>query len=91
MTKAVGLARGTCWSDQTEARTGHSRGHALSAVNYLSDEESLITAPSPANLAALPDAETGPLTSNIDETGGFIETRPGLSDPDYGRAQRRPQ
>jgi choline dehydrogenase-like flavoprotein len=56
--------------------------HLLSALNYLSDEESLITATSPANLAALQDTGTGPLTSNIDETGGFIETRPGLVGPD---------
>jgi len=56
--------------------------HVLSAVNYLSDEESLITAASPANLAALREAGIGPLTSNIDETGGFIETRPGLVGPD---------
>jgi choline dehydrogenase-like flavoprotein len=37
---------------------------------------------SPANLAALQDTGTGPLTSNIDETGGFIQTRPGLAGPD---------
>jgi choline dehydrogenase len=56
--------------------------HLLSAVNYLSDEESLITAMSPANLAALQDAGQAPLTSNIDETGGFIQTCPGLGGPD---------
>jgi choline dehydrogenase-like flavoprotein len=62
---------------------GHGlQDHALSAVNYLSAEESLITATSPASLAALQDSGTGPLTSNIDETGGFIETRPGLVGPD---------
>jgi choline dehydrogenase len=56
--------------------------HLLSAVNYLSDEESLITAMSPANLAALQEDGRGPLTSNIDEGGGFIETCSGLTGPD---------
>jgi choline dehydrogenase-like flavoprotein len=56
--------------------------HLLCATNYLTNEESLITAMSPANLAALQEAGTGPLTSNIDETGGFIQTRPGLAGPD---------
>jgi choline dehydrogenase len=56
--------------------------HLLSAVNYLSDEESLIAAMSQVNLTALEDEGTGPLTSNIDETGGFIETRTGLAGPD---------
>ena len=55
--------------------------HMLSAVNYLSDEESLISAMSPANVAAL-EAGRGPLTSNIAEGGGFIETRSGLQGPD---------
>jgi choline dehydrogenase len=62
---------------------GHGlQDHVLSAVNYLSDEESLITAMSPANLTALQEAGRGPLTSNIDEAGGFIETRSGLTGPD---------
>jgi choline dehydrogenase-like flavoprotein len=56
--------------------------HVLCAVNYLSYEESLITAMSPANLAELQRAGRGPLTSNIDEAGGFIETRSGLTGPD---------
>jgi choline dehydrogenase-like flavoprotein len=56
--------------------------HMLCAVNYLSDEESLITAMSPANLAALRESGRGPLTSNIDEGGGFLETRSGLTGPD---------
>ena len=56
--------------------------HLLSAVNYLSDEESLITAMSPSNLAALQEDGRGPLTSNIDEGGGFIETCSGLTGPD---------
>jgi choline dehydrogenase len=55
--------------------------HLLSPVNYLSNEESLMTAMSPANMAAL-EAGRGPLTSNIAEGGGFIETRSGLDGPD---------
>jgi choline dehydrogenase-like flavoprotein len=55
--------------------------HLLAPVNYLSNEESLMTAMSPASMAAL-EAGRGPLTSNISEGGGFIETRPGLDGPD---------
>jgi choline dehydrogenase len=55
--------------------------HVLVPVNFLSDEESLMTAMSPANMAALA-AGNGPLTSNIAEGGGFIETRSGLDGPD---------
>jgi choline dehydrogenase-like flavoprotein len=56
--------------------------HALCALNYLSDEESLITAMSPVNLAVLREFGRGPLTSNIDEGGGFLATRSGLAGPD---------
>jgi choline dehydrogenase len=37
---------------------------------------------SPTNLATLQNAGRGPLTSNIDEAGGHLETRSGLADPD---------
>ena len=57
------------------------RDHLFCAVNYLSAEESLMTAMSPANMAAL-EAGRGPLTSNISEGGGYIETRSGLDGPD---------
>jgi choline dehydrogenase len=53
--------------------------HLMCAINYLSDEESLVTAMSPANQAMLQNAGRGPLTSNIDEAGGHIETRSGLA------------
>jgi choline dehydrogenase len=56
--------------------------HVLCAINYLSDEESLITAMSPTNLAMLQNVGQGPLTSNIDEAGGHLETRSGLAGPD---------
>jgi choline dehydrogenase len=56
--------------------------HMLCAINYFTDEESLITAASPANTAALQELGQGPLTSNIDEAGGFLQTRTDLSGPD---------
>ncbi|HEY2577199.1 MAG TPA: GMC family oxidoreductase N-terminal domain-containing protein [Streptosporangiaceae bacterium] len=62
---------------------GHGlQDHPLSPVNYLTDEKSLITAMSPANLTLLQEAGVGPLTCNIDEGGGFTQTRPGLGGPD---------
>jgi choline dehydrogenase-like flavoprotein len=62
---------------------GHGlQDHVLCAVNYLTAEESLLTASSPANLALLREAGRGPLTSNIAEGGGFIQTRSGLTGPD---------
>jgi choline dehydrogenase-like flavoprotein len=56
--------------------------HMLCAINYLADEESLLTAASPANAAALQERGRGPLTSNIDEAGGFLQTRAGQTGPD---------
>ena len=62
---------------------GHGlQDHMLCAINYLTDEESLMTAASPANAAALQELGQGPLTSNIDEAGGFLQTRAGLTGPD---------
>jgi choline dehydrogenase len=62
---------------------GHGlQDHTLCAINYLTDEESLLTAASPANMAALQELGQGPLTCNIDEGGGFLETRSGLTGPD---------
>ena len=42
----------------------------LCPVNYLTDEESLLTAMTPANLTTLQQADAGPLTCNIDESLG---------------------
>ncbi|HEX4246222.1 MAG TPA: GMC family oxidoreductase N-terminal domain-containing protein, partial [Pseudonocardia sp.] len=56
--------------------------HLLCAFNYLTDEESLLAAATPENFAALKERGQGPLTCNIDEGGGFIETRGGLAGPD---------
>src|SRR5262249_16761676 len=62
---------------------GHGlQDHVLSAINYLTDQESLLTASSPANVALLQAAGSGPLTSNIAEGGGFIQTRSVLTGPD---------
>jgi choline dehydrogenase len=56
--------------------------HMLCALNYLTDEESLLTAMTPENVERLERTGSGPLTSNIDEAGGHIETTSGLSGPD---------
>jgi choline dehydrogenase len=57
------------------------RDHLLAPLNFLSDQESLMTAMTPANVDALQTGR-GPLTSNIAEGGGFLETRSGLDGPD---------
>ncbi|MFX0578231.1 GMC family oxidoreductase [Nocardia nepalensis] len=56
--------------------------HPAVFLNYRTDRESLMTAMSPENLALLQTAGRGPLTSNVGESGGFFETRPGLPGPD---------
>jgi len=56
--------------------------HPMVVLNYLTDEESLMTALSPENVALLQGEGRGPLTSNIGEAGGFFETRSGLAGPD---------
>lgn len=56
--------------------------HYMVMINYTTDEESLMTAASEDNLALLQSEGSGPLTSNIGEGGGFIETRDGLEGPD---------
>jgi choline dehydrogenase len=62
---------------------GHGlQDHMICAINYFTDEESLLTAASPANTAALQELGQGPLSSNIDEAGGFLRTRAGLTGPD---------
>jgi choline dehydrogenase len=64
---------------------GHQlQDHMLCAINYRTSEESLLTAMSPANLAQLQQSGTGPLASNVEEAGGFVETRTGLDGPDIG-------
>ncbi|MEU6187851.1 GMC family oxidoreductase N-terminal domain-containing protein [Nocardia sp. NPDC047038] len=56
--------------------------HLSVFLNYRTDRESLMTALTPENLALLQEQGRGPLTSNIGEAGGFIETRGGLGGPD---------
>jgi choline dehydrogenase-like flavoprotein len=56
--------------------------HPMVLMNYLTDEESLLTAMSEENVALLQNEGRGPLTSNLAEAGGFVRTRPGLDAPD---------
>ncbi|WP_431969038.1 GMC family oxidoreductase [Nocardia sp. bgisy134] len=56
--------------------------HLSVFLNYRTDRESLMTALTPENLGLLQEAGRGPLTSNVGEAGGFIETRAGLAGPD---------
>ncbi len=56
--------------------------HLMVILNYLTNEESLMTALSPDNVALLQSEGRGPLTSNIGEAGGFFETRSGLAAAD---------
>jgi choline dehydrogenase-like flavoprotein len=56
--------------------------HLMFLVNWLTDYESLITAPRPANVELLQTQGCGPLTSNIAEAGGFLRTRAELDAPD---------
>jgi choline dehydrogenase len=56
--------------------------HLLCALNYTTDGGSLITAASPDSIARLQRYGRGPLTSNIDEAGGFLTTRSDRPGPD---------
>ncbi|MGW4534575.1 GMC family oxidoreductase [Nocardia sp. NPDC004340] len=56
--------------------------HLSVFLNYRTDRESLMTALTPENLGLLQSAGRGPLTSNIGEAGGFVQTRTGLTGPD---------
>jgi choline dehydrogenase len=56
--------------------------HMICGLNYLTNEESLLTAMTPESLERLERDGSGPLTCNIDEGGGHIETTSGLSGPD---------
>jgi choline dehydrogenase len=56
--------------------------HCMAQLNYLTDEETLFTAMSPANIELLKTEGRGPLTSNIPEAAGFFRTRAGLDAPD---------
>ncbi|HKY56968.1 MAG TPA: GMC family oxidoreductase N-terminal domain-containing protein [Aeromicrobium sp.] len=55
--------------------------HYMVLLNYLTDQESLMTALSPENAARLQTEGRGPLTSNVGEAGGFFITRPELAAP----------
>jgi len=51
-------------------------------LNWLTREESLLTAATPANAELLRAEGRGPLTSNLAEAGAFLCSRPGLAGPD---------
>jgi choline dehydrogenase len=56
--------------------------HFMVLLNWLTDQESLMTALSTDNIALLQSEGRGPLTCNIGEAGGFFQTRDGLAGPD---------
>jgi choline dehydrogenase len=56
--------------------------HPMALLNWLTGEESLLTAATPGNAALLQSEGRGPLTSNVAEAGAFCCTRPGLAEPD---------
>jgi choline dehydrogenase-like flavoprotein len=56
--------------------------HPMALLNWLTGEESLLTAATADNVALLQAAGRGPLTSNVAEAGAFLCTRDGLAGPD---------
>ncbi|TQM32407.1 GMC family oxidoreductase [Nocardia bhagyanarayanae] len=60
----------------------HLQDHPSVFLNYRTDRESLMTALTGENVALLQEHGRGPLTSNVGEAGGFIQTRAGLAGPD---------
>jgi choline dehydrogenase-like flavoprotein len=56
--------------------------HPFVVLNYLTNEESLLTAASEEGFRLFSQEQRGPLTSNVAEGGGFIASRPGLDAPD---------
>ena len=62
---------------------GHNlQDHPDAAVVWLTGQESLRTAMTPANLTLYEQEGRGPLTSSVSEGGAFIRTRQGLQAPD---------
>jgi len=56
--------------------------HIVMLMTWTTDQESLMTALSPENVALLQAEGRGPLTSNVAEGGGFWHSRDGLPAPD---------
>jgi choline dehydrogenase len=56
--------------------------HPFVLLNYLTDQETLLTAASEENFRLFGEEQRGPRTSNIAEGGGFIASRAGLGAPD---------
>jgi choline dehydrogenase len=62
---------------------GHNlQDHLTVLFSWLTDQESLMTALTPENVALLQEEGRGPLTSNIAEGGGFFRSRDDLAAPD---------
>ena len=62
--------------------------HCMAQLNFLTDEESLLTAMTPENIALFETEGRGPLTSNIPEAGAFFRTRPGSTRPTSSSTSR---
>jgi choline dehydrogenase len=56
--------------------------HVMAVTSWLTSEETLMSAFTPANFGRLQAEGAGPLTSNAAEGGGFFRTRDGLDAPD---------
>jgi choline dehydrogenase-like flavoprotein len=56
--------------------------HVIVSLLWLSTEESLMTAMTPANMELFAAAGRGPVSSNVGEGGAFVRTRGGLDGPD---------
>jgi choline dehydrogenase len=56
--------------------------HPMALLNWMTGEESLLTAATADNAALLRAEGRGPLTSNVAEAGAFLCSRPDLAAPD---------
>jgi choline dehydrogenase len=56
--------------------------HPFVLLNYLTDQETLLTAAGEEGFRLLSEQRRGPLTSNLAEGGGFLASRAGLDAPD---------
>ncbi len=57
--------------------------HVHTAIGYLTDTETLLTAETADNVALLQKDGRGPLSSNIGEAGGFFRSQDSLTAPDF--------
>jgi choline dehydrogenase len=62
---------------------GHNlQDHPIVSLVFLTDEESLVMAPTPENVDLFEREGRGPFTSNLAEGGAFVRTSPALAAPD---------